>query len=686
MSLSDNSLEEKLDGVTKKDMQFYLRLWNYRGVVFCGSSKILLALEKIWNEKCVFRKDDKQILKVTDQDENEIWDSETGTYGAVQLLYELEVCAAVPREIREQITMDGWIRFLARFTELYTSDGWQILFTKKMPLTELIAEKTKGSFTWMQKHLILNDTFEKYLILDNGNGGSARACYEQYKAGKRIEAVRLIVLFRAYMIERICDYFQQRLEKEQVRLATVNWHWALMHPVYPKTDAVSLEIENRNRWTVSEIAGRESEYEDFLKEIYGSKYDPAYVREIMDIPNRLKIEAGNVIHEDRSGKYLNVSMGERKTVLQPLSYDNTVYLFGGCVFFGYAVEDSHTVASCLQKKLNCSRMKKRWRVVNYGTWGGDIDWTYQRFYQIPYKPGDLVLVSYAGLMPLGKDWRKRDISVFLKQVHTNSNFYFNSIVHCNQSGYEKIADGIMQLFGAYLQEDLVPGRSFYLNGMHQKRKYYEEQVTEYVRCVQKNLPALHDKKVGAIVMNCNPFTLGHQYLAETAANQVDVLLLFVVEEDRSFFAFQDRIAMVREGTAHLKNVFVLPSGKMMISTVTFPGYFQKEMPHAEDLDVSLDVSVFGAYIAEAFHITVRFVGEEPFDIVTRNYNESMKRLLPAYGVQVAEIPRKTSGGAPISATRVRKLLKEKKLEALKELVPESTYACLKVRYTDIGRV
>ena len=124
----------------------------------------------------------------------------------------------------------------------------------------------------------------------------------------------------------------------------------------------------------------------------------------------------------------------------------------------------------------------------------------------------------------------------------------------------------------------------------------------------------------------------------------------------------------------------------MISTVTFPGYFQKEMPHAEDLDVSLDVSVFGAYIAEAFHITVRFVGEEPFDIVTRNYNESMKRLLPAYGVQVAEIPRKTSGGAPISANRVRKLLKEKKLEALKELVPESTYACLKVRYTDIGRV
>ena len=84
-------------------------------------------------------------------------------------------------------------------------------------------------------------------------------------------------------------------------------------------------------------------------------------------------------------KNLNVIKGERKTTNQPQDYENTIYLMGGCVFFGYAVEDSETIASFLQKKLNEEMPQKKWRVVNYGTWGGDIDWTYKRFYKIDCK-------------------------------------------------------------------------------------------------------------------------------------------------------------------------------------------------------------------------------------------------------------------------------------------------------------
>ena len=58
------------------------------------------------------------------------------------------------------------------------------------------------------------------------------------------------------------------------------------------------------------------------------------------------------------------------------------------------------------------------------------------------------------------------------------------------------------------------------------------------------------RNVGAIVMNCNPFTLGHLYLIEYAAKEVDQLFIFVVEEDASFFSFDDRIMLVREGTKH----------------------------------------------------------------------------------------------------------------------------------------
>ena len=39
-------------------------------------------------------------------------------------------------------------------------------------------------------------------------------------------------------------------------------------------------------------------------------------------------------------------------------------------------------------------------------------------------------------------------------------------------------------------------------------------------------------KIGGVVMNCNPFTLGHRYLIEQSLNQVDYLYIFVVEEEK----------------------------------------------------------------------------------------------------------------------------------------------------------
>ena len=56
-------------------------------------------------------------------------------------------------------------------------------------------------------------------------------------------------------------------------------------------------------------------------------------------------------------------------------------------------------------------------------------------------------------------------------------------------------------------------------------------------------------KVGAAVMNCNPFTIGHRYLIETAAKECDLLYIFVLSEDKSEFSFADRLEMVKRGTA-----------------------------------------------------------------------------------------------------------------------------------------
>lgn len=53
--------------------------------------------------------------------------------------------------------------------------------------------------------------------------------------------------------------------------------------------------------------------------------------------------------------------------------------------------------------------------------------------------------------------------------------------------------------------------------------------------------------LGAIVMNCNPFSKGHRYLIEQAGKQVEFLIVFAVEEDLSLFSFEERIRMIRKG-------------------------------------------------------------------------------------------------------------------------------------------
>ena len=68
------------------------------------------------------------------------------------------------------------------------------------------------------------------------------------------------------------------------------------------------------------------------------------------------------------------------------------------------------------------------------------------------------------------------------------------------------------------------------------------------------------KQVGAVVMNANPFTMGHLFLVEEAAKKCEILHVFVVSEDCSMFPFSVRQDLVKKGTAHLKNVICHASG------------------------------------------------------------------------------------------------------------------------------
>lgn len=173
---------------------------------------------------------------------------------------------------------------------------------------------------------------------------------------------------------------------------------------------------------------------------------------------------------------------------------------------------------------------------------------------------------------------------------------------------------------------------------------------------------------GVVVMNCNPFTLGHRYLIEQAAKQVERLFVMVVREDCSLFAYAERKAMVEQGVAHLKNVTVIDGSEYAISQATFPTYFLKRLDDAADTQMLLDLDLFRRHIAPALGTTVRFVGTEPIDQLTRRYNQLMHEVL----ADVRETARLEKEGNVVSASRVRKAMEQGDMSTIRQLVPPTT--------------
>lgn len=139
--------------------------------------------------------------------------------------------------------------------------------------------------------------------------------------------------------------------------------------------------------------------------------------------------------------------------------------------------------------------------------------------------------------------------------------------------------------------------------------------------------------VGVVVMNANPFTLGHRYLLEQAAARVDRLVVIPVRTSYAF-PYTERLAMIKAGAP--SGVTVVEGSDYQISAATFPTYFLKDLSEAAETQMRLDLDLFARHIAPALGATVRFVGSEPQDPLTARYNTLMQELLP---LKVVEIPR-----------------------------------------------
>lgn len=178
------------------------------------------------------------------------------------------------------------------------------------------------------------------------------------------------------------------------------------------------------------------------------------------------------------------------------------------------------------------------------------------------------------------------------------------------------------------------------------------------------------KSIGVIVMNANPFTLGHRFLVEQSSELVERLYVVVVREDCSMFSYNERKAMVSQGVRDIGNVVVVDGSDYAVSAATFPTYFLKQLSDATDTQIILDLDLYRRRIAPALGATIRFFGSEPTDPLTRRYNELMHQQLGEEHVH--EIQRKQQEGSAISASRVRKAMMEGCLWDAIQLVPPTT--------------
>ncbi len=343
-----------------------------------------------------------------------------------------------------------------------------------------------------------------------------------------------------------------------------------------------------------------------------------------------------------------------------------IFLVGGCIangWVGFKGDDLATILSDVfynKYEIQCVSMMPCYTVTKYQLLEYDIN------------SDDLVIV----IDQICERWESDiDVASLFNSYDGGGWLYYDVPIHTTRYGNELLARAIAEkIICAGCGSDKE--KMILHKGKPQLSCADEDQIEAY--CVGLPKPQ-KESNVGAIVMNCNPFTLGHRYLVEFASKQVDFLYLFVVEEDASEFTFEERFEMVKEGVRDLKFVEVVPSGKFILSKDSFKNYFEKERIQGVSVDASKDLYIFAEYVAPRLGITKRFVGEEPLDMVTKQYNLQMKTILGEAGIEVQEIQRKKNDDGIISASKVRSLLKSQDWDLIEKYVPETTMRYLRRR-------
>lgn len=506
------------------------------------------------------------------------------------------------------------------------------------------------------------ENYCKILFVDNEELRAAETYFSNMQNRSNVKAE--FITYRDFLLktgyglssESMHDYLKELIIKG-VKIYNLVWEKNHNNNDYWK----KLCIEIHNKFIAIGKKQMNKVYPEMYQEFFDEIYTEEYAKNITGIKYSVETISGIKMLKDCCNDFYHVIHGERYTLGQPSGFSRTIYFVGPCYIYGHHSEDCNTIESFLQKKLNEANYKIK--VVNCGSLysGDNIEFSWMRLKSLPIRRGDIII--YGG-------WEFADITKInlldvCQKYDVPAKWMTDNPQHCNHRLNSLYADAIYDELVSALAEDAIGQREPLKDNSDFVKTVYIDRYFSSYNFGQYDM-------VGAIVMNCNPFTKGHRYLIERARRSVDFLIIFVVEENASLFTFAERYAMVCEGVAEWDNVLAVPSGPFILSRATFPEYFIKETSDEMIQNIENDIIFFAEKIAPYLNIKYRFVGEEPEDMVTNEYNLAMKSILPGKGIQLIEIPRVKLKDYYISASLVRKCLGENDRKKVSRLVPEST--------------
>lgn len=400
----------------------------------------------------------------------------------------------------------------------------------------------------------------------------------------------------------------------------------------------------------------------FFDDLYSNEYED----KIVNIPLVMKNICGRNMLSNFESELFNVKDNKRSTIGIRNLAKKTIHFFGPCLIIGRYVDDAHTIESYIQKYINqdCYNIT----VVNHGAWNNSY-YQLQLISEADIKSGDIVIVFDKNMKFNGIP----NIDLTDTLYNVKPEWFVDNIYHPNHIVNEKYAKKIYSEITPFLNGESIEIKKEWIDEGYIANKY----ITRYF----SKFDTTKHGTIGSIVMNANPFTLGHMYLVEESLKIVDYLIIFVVSEDRAVFTQTERLALVKEAVKKYDNVFVVPSGDIIASNRTFPNYFLKIVDDNLEESIKYDLSVFSEYIAPGLNMKYRFIGSEPIDEVTSKYNTIMHEILPKNNIKVYEIDRRKHDNNIVSASTVRDILKNHNYKELKKYLPITTYNYLR-KYID----